>query len=74
MVRYAAGDRLGPPHHGQNVTCDHCDTRLDQHDNFVYRGHNYCCQCMSALCSWFLDGGFITDPDMFPAEWIEPLP
>jgi hypothetical protein len=32
---------------------------------FSFRDHWFCCECMSALCSWFLDGGTIEEPDMF---------
>jgi hypothetical protein len=31
----------------------------------VGRGADFCCNCMSMLCSWFLDGGVTEDPEIF---------
>jgi hypothetical protein len=44
--------------------CHHCGTRTGD-DPFIYRGFEFCCECMSALCSWFLDGGMSEAPEMF---------
>jgi hypothetical protein len=44
--------------------CAECGTRLSEQE-FAYRDQPLCCECMAAVCSWFLDGGFLTDPDMF---------
>lgn len=46
------------------MKCTECGTRLAD-DEFRYRDHPLCCECMSALCSWFLDGGMVEAPDQF---------
>jgi hypothetical protein len=43
--------------------CEHCGHRGA---DFSYRGHHYCCECMSELTSWLLDGGIVENPDQFP--------
>ena len=44
------------------MKCDHCGaTGAD----FGYNGSTLCCECMSELCSWFLDGGWRENPDQF---------
>jgi hypothetical protein len=45
------------------MTCENCGAR--NADEFRFREHPLCCECTSALCSWFLDGGMETDPEMF---------
>jgi hypothetical protein len=42
--------------------CENCGARSPE---FRYLEHWLCCECMAALCSWFLDGGFRDDPDLF---------
>jgi hypothetical protein len=42
--------------------CEHCDSRGA---DFTYHGHRFCCECMSELCSWLLDGGMAEHPDQF---------
>lgn len=49
------------------MRCEQCGTRLDG-PPFDYRGHSLCCECMSAFCSWLLDGGMAEDPDLF--AWL----
>lgn len=44
--------------------CAHCDTRLSGNE-FSYQGQPLCCECMSTLTSWFLDGGQCENPDQF---------
>ena len=42
--------------------CDHCEgTGAD----FDFNGHQFCCECMSELTSWILDGGMVENPDQF---------
>jgi hypothetical protein len=53
------------------MRCRFCETRLGEYP-FHYGDLLFCCECMSALCSWFLDGGTVTDPDMFAALGIHP--
>jgi hypothetical protein len=48
------------------VRCEHCETRLDV--PFEYGGHRFCCECMSALCSWLLDGGQVEAPELFAVQ------
>lgn len=55
------------------MKCDHCETRIEQNKPFSYAGWNFCCECMGVLVSWFLDGGQVTDPEMF-AYLEEPAP
>lgn len=45
------------------MKCEHCDQERDP--EFSYNGHRFCCECMSELCSWFLDGGQVENPDQF---------
>lgn len=45
--------------------CYHCDTALGHQKPFRYNDFDFCCECMAALCSWFLDGGLREDPEMF---------
>lgn len=47
------------------MRCAHCEARLAD-DPFTWRGLNFCCECMSALTSWLLDGGTTEDPALFP--------
>jgi hypothetical protein len=47
------------------MRCAHCDTRIEEGEPFSFRGHHFCCECMLTLCSWFLDGGRVEDPDQF---------
>lgn len=42
--------------------CSHCDTRGG---DFAYKDQPLCCECMTELCSWFLDGGQVEAPDLF---------
>ena len=53
------------------MRCSNCDTRRDG-PPFWYADRPWCCECMSALCSWFLDGGTVTDPDLFDVGPDEP--
>lgn len=48
------------------MKCEHCDSRLNEGDSFIHRGHHLCCECMSMLCSWLLDGGTVEEPELFP--------
>jgi hypothetical protein len=52
--------------------CDHCKTRIggamgggSDPTPFRYGDWSFCCECMSQLCSWFLDGGITADPELF---------
>jgi len=47
------------------MRCEHCDTRIEDNKPFKYEGFDFCCECMSAFCSWFLDGGIAADPEQF---------
>lgn len=47
------------------MRCTECGTRIPESPEFSYRDHPLCCCCMATLCSWFLEGGFLTDPEMF---------
>lgn len=47
------------------MRCEHCDTRIENAEPFTFRGTQLCCECMSSLTSWLLDGGIEEDPDMF---------
>lgn len=53
------------------MRCDECGTRLDAHP-FRYDDWSFCCECMAALCSWFLEGGTVEDPNMFAHLNIHP--
>ncbi len=44
------------------MKCEHCEARNPE---FSYLGHAFCCECMSELCSWFLDGGQQENPEQF---------
>lgn len=46
------------------MKCDHCSTRIAG-EPFTHEGLSLCCECMSELCSWLLDGGFLANPDQF---------
>jgi hypothetical protein len=54
------------------MKCAHCGTRL-RNDEFRYRDMPLCCECMSALCSWFLDGGMAEVPELF-ADLVQAEP
>jgi hypothetical protein len=45
------------------TACESCGSHVSQ--PFVYEGHEFCCECMGALVSWFLDGGMVDDPHQF---------
>ena len=45
------------------MSCDHCEQTREA--DFSYNGHLLCCECMSELCSWFLDGGMVDNPEQF---------
>lgn len=47
------------------MKCEHCGTRIEDGEPFRYGGHDFCAECMSSLTSWFLDGGVVTDPELF---------
>jgi hypothetical protein len=47
------------------MKCDHCGSRIEGNEPFKYAGHDFCCGCMSVLCSWFLDDGQRREPEMF---------
>jgi hypothetical protein len=49
--------------------CECCALGIHR-QQFTYDGHALCCECMSALCSWFLDGGQVEAPEMF-ADIVE---
>jgi hypothetical protein len=42
--------------------CEHCGAGGA---DFAYKGHALCCECMSELTSWFLDGGMAEAPEQF---------
>jgi hypothetical protein len=44
--------------------CWLCGARLGG-DPFQFRDLALCCECMSALCSWLLDGGLVENPELF---------
>lgn len=54
--------------------CEHCGTGRQE---FFFNGHGFCCECMSELCSWFLDGGCFENLGQFAyaldAEEVESL-
>lgn len=53
------------------MRCDDCETRLDEHP-FRYGDTLLCCHCMAGLCSWFLEGGTVEDPELFAHLDIHP--
>lgn len=52
------------------MKCEHCETRISGKP-FDHNGHHLCCECMSELTSWFLDGGMIANPVQF-SEIVDP--
>ncbi len=47
------------------MNCGHCGNRIEDSKPFEYGGHEFCCECMNSLTSWLLDGGTLTDPELF---------
>lgn len=41
--------------------CDHCGS---SGGDFRHHEHNFCCECISALTSWLLEG-VADDPELF---------
>ena len=37
------------------MKCVHCDRRIEGGETFSYGDRDFCCGCMSALCSFLLD-------------------
>lgn len=47
------------------MNCYECENTIEDYKPFQYGNFDFCTLCMSALCSWFLDGGIDKDPEMF---------
>lgn len=45
------------------LPCDHCGSKHGA--DFLFHGSRFCCECMSSLTSWLLDGGMVEEPDLF---------
>lgn len=45
--------------------CEDCDTALTEATTFTHQGFTFCTNCVSAVASWYLDGGETDDPNLF---------
>lgn len=48
-----------------------CEAWLNRAE-FTYLDRPFCCGCMSAICSWLLDGGVREDPALFASLYVDP--
>lgn len=57
--------KLEVPPTDREPRCANCGTTGA---DFAHHGRAFCCECMSALCSWLLDGGTVDSPGLF--AWV----